>query len=190
MLVMPKGKDTQGQECDADEEQTPVERDHDGDAAGEEQNVGEKREQGVGTDTLDFTNVVVNAGDEVAELALGEKTRRKFLKMAVDGQTHVKEALRGETDVQIAGANVERKAGDGDHDHQNGDGPEGVKIVANESVVNQEAGDVRLREAHGGGEQTEGGDQRESSRIRRNEHEGSAILSDRDVAGAKSHGWS
>src|SRR5712672_3707813 len=163
MLVMPKGKDTQGQECDADEEQTPVERDHDGDAAGEEQNVGEKREQGVGTDTLDFTNVVVNAGDEVAELALGEKTWRKLLQMTVHRETHVKEALSGEADVEIAGADVQRKTGNGDHDHQNGDGPEGVKIVANESVVNQEPGDVRLCEAHSGGKQTEGGDQRESS---------------------------
>src|SRR5437868_6782249 len=163
MLVMAKSKDTQGQERDANEEQTPVERDHDGDAASEEQNIGEKREQGVGTDTLDFTNVVVNARDEVAELALGEKTRRKFLKMTVHRETHVKEALRGEPDVEIAGANVQRKTGNGNRDHQNGDGPEGVKIVANESVVNQETGDVRLREAHGCGEQAEGGDQRESS---------------------------
>src|SRR5882762_3989318 len=101
MLVMAKSKDTQGQEGDANEEQTPVERDHDGDAAGEEQNVGEKREQGVGTDTLDFANVVVNAGDEVAELALGEKTRRQFLQVTVHRETHVKEALRGEADVEI-----------------------------------------------------------------------------------------
>src|SRR5882762_1225231 len=162
MLVMAKGKDTQRQERDANEEQTPVERDHDGDAAGEEQNVGEKREQGVSTDTLDFTNVVLNARDEVAELALGEKTRRKFLQVTVHRETHVKEALRGEAEVEIAGANIQRKTGDGDHDHQNGDGTEGVKIVANESVVNQETGDVRLREAYGGGEQTEGGDERES----------------------------
>src|SRR5712672_3712501 len=115
MLVMPKGKDTQRQERDANEEQTPVERDHDGDAAGEEQNVGEKREQGVSTDTLDFANVVVNAGDEVAELALGEKTRRQLLQMTVHSETHVKEEFRGEADVEIAGADVERKAGDGDH---------------------------------------------------------------------------
>src|SRR5882762_9113146 len=163
MLVMAKSKDTQGQKSDANEEQTPVERDHDGDAAGEEQNVGEKREQGVGADTLDFTNVVVNAGDEVAELALGEKTRRELLQVTVHRETHVKEALSGEANVEIAGANVQRKTGDGDHDHQNGDGPEGVKIVTNESVVNQEAGDVRLCEAYGGREQTEGGDQGESS---------------------------
>src|SRR5258705_1589738 len=187
MLVMAKCKDTQGQKRDANEEQAPVERDHDGDAAGKEQNVGEKREQGVGTDTLDFTNVVVNARDEVAELALGEKTRRKFLQVTVHRETHVKEALRGEADVEIAGANIQRKTGDGDHDHQNGDGPEGVKIVANESVVNQETGDVRLRETYGGGKQTEGGDQRQSSRIRRNEHQGSAIWSDRDVARARGH---
>src|SRR6266478_1367841 len=149
MLVMAKSKDTQGQKRDANEEQTPVERDHDGDAAGEKQNVGEKRQQGISADTLDFANVVVNSGDEVAELALGEKTRRKFLQMTVHRETHVKEALSGEADVEIAGANVQRKTGDGDHDHQNGDGPKGVKIVANESVVNQETGDVRLRETYG-----------------------------------------
>src|SRR5229473_650036 len=55
---------------------------------------------------MDFANVVVNAGNEVAELALGEKTRRKFLKMAVDRETHVEEALRREADVEITGADV------------------------------------------------------------------------------------
>src|SRR5260221_6800993 len=188
MLIVAKGKDTERQERDADEEQAPVEGDHDGDATDEEEKVGEERQQGVGTYTLDFANIIVDAGHDVAEFAFGEKTRGKLLEMRVDRETHVEQALGGETDVEIAGADVERKTGDGYADHQRGDGPEGAKIVANESVVNQEAGDVRLRETHSGGEQPQGGDDGEPSPIRGNERKRTPILSKRNVCAARRHG--
>src|ERR1700737_1453649 len=108
--------------------------------------------------------------------------------MAVNRETQGEEALGGEPDVEIAGADVERKTGDGDGDHQRSDGPEGAKIVANESVVNQEAGDVRLRETNGRGEQPQGRDERKPSPVRRNERKRTPILSEQDVRGIRRHG--
>src|SRR5260221_11588440 len=104
MLIVAKGKDTERQERDADEEQAPVEGDHDGDATDEKEKVGEERQQGVGTDARDLANVVVDAGDDVAEFAFGEKTRGKRLQVPVNRETNVEQALGGEPAVKIIGA--------------------------------------------------------------------------------------
>jgi hypothetical protein len=48
----------------------PVQPDHHGDAANKEQDIGENREQSVGTDALHFADVVIDARDQIAKLGL------------------------------------------------------------------------------------------------------------------------
>ena len=89
----------QGDKGDADEKQTHVHPDEDGDGADQEQDVSDPRERGLRGDPLDFTDVVVDARHDVAEACAGVETRRQSLQMAVHRQAHLEQDVRRDARV-------------------------------------------------------------------------------------------
>ena len=166
---MTSAQDAQRQHGDAGQKQPHVEPDHHADRPGQEQQVSDPRERGLGRHALDLADVVVQARHDVAQPGAGVEAGREALQMAVQIEPHVEQDLRRHAGVAQTAGDVQQEAEQGQADEQRDDAHQHGPVAGEQRVVDQVARQQRDDQRRRGAGEAE------------NHHEGEAPPVRRDV---------
>ena len=147
------------------QEEAPVEPEQHAHRARQEGHVAEPGERRVREHALDFAHVVVDPRHDLAERGAREEARREAVQVPVDGHAHVEENLGRDLRVTHPADEVQDEAGRGDQGEEDDDPHQGVRVLAEEGVVDEgarEEGDV---EGEGGAGEVESQDDREAALV-------------------------
>ena len=150
LLVMLEDPQAGRHQHHAQQEEPPVQAQHDDDTPCQEHDVAQDREQGIGGDALHFAHVVIEARHQVAQTEAGVEARGKRLQMAEQRETHVEQHRRRYLNVAIAGGNVHQEPQQRHTQHEAGYFDKRRHVARYQRSVNQEFGNIRLKQVQPG----------------------------------------
>ena len=149
------------------EEEPPVEPQEHPDRPDQECHVPDPRQRRVREHPLDLADVVVDPRHDLAERGPREESRRQTVQVPVQRHAHVEKDLGRDLRVAHPADEVEHKAGQRDRREETDDPHQGVRVLPQQRVINEGAGEEGDVERERGAREVDGQDDGEPALVGR-----------------------